>query len=161
MIKTIDLFALAFKPLLMSLFVFIVWIFSFELFRHFFKFPFGDSPSSYPLSLREIVIYNGIQLLFVCLLFLVATRIYRWVANNLSICKRARRSALLTTILSWVIFSFLSYNMAGFFCCPGLFPEVANPLWWLTSLEFAAFAILGSAYLVENLFLIRNSDSQA
>ncbi|CAN4271139.1 hypothetical protein MCEZLEM10_00823 [Methylophilaceae bacterium] len=142
--KIIDLFTLALLPLILVLFALITWLFSFGIFRRFFKFPLGDSPSSYPLSLGELVIYNGIQLLFVCLLFLVSISIYRWVANKLAICKTARRGALVTLSISWVIFSFLAYSMAGFFCCPGLFPEVANPLWWLTLVEFAVFAIFGA-----------------
>jgi hypothetical protein len=39
--------------------------------------------------------------------------------------------------------------MAWFFCCPGLFAEVANPFWWLTLVEFAVFAILGAIYLIK------------
>jgi hypothetical protein len=149
--KTIDLIALFLLPLILGIFGFLAWLFSFGIFRRFYKFPFGDSPSSYPLSLHDSVIYNGIQLLFVCLLFLVSISIYRWVANKLSICKTARRGALVTISISWIIFSFLAYSMAGFFCCPGLFAEVANPLWWLTSLEFAVFALLGSIYFIKSL----------
>lgn len=150
--KTIDLIPLALFPLFMSVLAFFLWLFSFTVFRHFFRFPFGDSPSSYPLSLGKLFIYNGIQLLFVCLLFLASITIYRWAANKLAICKTARRGALVTLSISWVIFSFLAYSMAWFFCCPGLFPEVANPLWWLTSLEFVVFAILGASYI--NIFAI-------
>ena len=149
--KTIEFLGLALLPLILSVLAFLVWLFSFSIFRHFFRFPFGDSPSAYPLSLRELVIYNGIQLLFVCLLFIVSISIYRWAANKLAICKTARRGALVTISISWIIFSFLAYSMAWFFCCPGLFPEVANPYWWLTLVEFAVFAILGLAYLVKNL----------
>ena len=149
--KTIDLIALALLTLILSVLAFFLWLFSFTVFRHFFRFPFGDSPSSYPLSLRDLVIYNGIQLLFVCLLFLASIRIYRWTANKLAISKTSKRGALVTISISWVIFSFLAYSMAWFFCCPGLFPEVANPYWWLTLVEFAVFAILGLAYLVKNL----------
>jgi hypothetical protein len=148
----IKLIALFLLPLILGIFVFLAWLFSFSIFRHFFKFPFGDSPSSYPLSLRELVIYNGIQLLFVCLLFLVSISIYRWAANKLAICKTARRGALVTLSISWVIFSFLAYSMAWFFCCPGLFPEVANPFWGLTLVEFAVFAILGVTYI--NIFAL-------
>ena len=147
--KTIDLIALALLPLFMSVLAFFLWLFSFTVFRHFFRFPFGDSPSSYPLSLRDLVIYNGIQLLFVCLLFLISISIYRWAANKLAICKTARRGALVTITISWVIFSFLAYSMAWFFCCPGLFAEVANPYWWLTLVEFAVFAILGVTYFIK------------
>ena len=150
--KTIDLIALALLPLLMSVLAFFLWLFSFTVFRHFFSFPFGDSPSSYPLSLHELVIYNGIQLLFVCLLFLVSISIYRLAANKLAICKTARQGALVTISISWIIFSFLAYSMAGLNCCPGLFPEVANPLWWLTLVEFAVFAILGTTYI--NIFAL-------
>lgn len=148
--KTIDLIALFLLPLILGIFGFLAWLNSFSIFRRFFKFPFGDSPSSYPLSLRELVIYNGIQLLFVCLLFIVSITVYRWLANKLTICKTARRSALITICLSWLIFSFLSYYMAGLYCCPGLFPAVANPLWWLTSIEFAVIAVLGLIYLIRN-----------
>lgn len=150
--KTIDLIALALLPLLMSVIAFFLWLFSFTVFRHFFRFPFGDSPSSYPLSLLDLVIYNGIQLLFVCLLFVISISIYRWAANKLAICKTARRGALVTISISWIIFSFLAYSLAWFFCCPGLFPEVANPLWWLTLVEFAVFAILGTTYI--NIFAL-------
>ena len=143
--KIINLIALFLLPLVLGIFAFLAWLFGFSVFRHFFKFPFGDSPSSYPLSLRELVIYNGVELLFVCLLFLVSISIYRWAANKLAICKAARRGALVTISISWVIFSYLSYSMAGLTCCPGLFPEVANPLWWLTLVEFTFFAILGAS----------------
>jgi magnesium-transporting ATPase (P-type) len=101
--------------------------------------------------LRDLVIYNGIQLLFVCLLFVISISIYRWAANKLAISKTARRGALVTISISWIIFSFLAYSMAWFFCCPGLFPEVANPYWWLTLVEFAVFAIAGSLHLIKNL----------
>lgn len=150
--KIIDLFTLALLPLILVLFALITWLFSFGIFRRFFRFPFGDSPSSYPISLRELVIYNGIQLLFVCLLFLVSISIYRWVANKLAICKTARRGALVTISISWITFSFLAYSMAWFFCCPGLFQKVANPLWWLTLVEFAIFAIFGAIYI--NIFAL-------
>jgi hypothetical protein len=150
--KIIDLLTLALLPLILSVLAFFLWLLSFTVFRHFFRFPFGDSPSSYPLSLRELVIYNGIQLLFVCLLFLVSISIYRWSANKLAIFKTARRGALVTISISWVIFSYLAYSMAWFFCCPGLFQEVANPYWWLTLVEFAVFAILGVTYI--NIFAL-------
>jgi hypothetical protein len=150
--KIMDLFVLAILPLILSVLAFCLWLFSFTVLRHFFRFPFGDSPSSYPLSLRDLVIYNGIQLLFVCLLFLASISIYRWAANKLAISKTARRGALVTTSISWIIFSFLAYSMAWFFCCPGLFPEVANPYWWLTLVEFAVFAILGVTYI--NIFAL-------
>jgi hypothetical protein len=153
--KTIDLIILFLLPLILSILVFFLWLFSFGMFRHFFKFPFGDRPSSYPLSMGELTIYNGIQLLFLCLLFIASITIYRWLANKLNICKTARRSALITICLSWLIFSFLSYSMAGLYCCPGLFPAVANPLWWLTSLEFAVIAFLGSIYLIKKSLLIK------
>jgi hypothetical protein len=153
--KTIDLIALALLPLILSVLMFFLWLFSFTVFRHFFRFPFGDYPSSYPLSSNELAIYNGIQLLFVCLLFLVSISLYRWAANKLAICKTANQWALVTISISWIIFSFLAYSMAGFFCCPGLFPEVANPFWWLTLVEFAAFALLGSIYLIKSLLPIK------
>jgi hypothetical protein len=148
--KTIDLIALALLTLILSLLAFFLWLFSFTVFRHFFRFPFGDSPSSYPLSLRDLIIYNGIQLLFVCILFLASISIYRWAVNVIS--KTARRGALVAISISWVIFSFLAYSMAWFFCCPGLFAEVANPYWWLTLVEFAVFAILGITYI--NIFAL-------
>jgi hypothetical protein len=153
--KTIDIITLALLPLILSVLVFFLWLFSFTVFRHFFRFPFGDYPSSYPLSSRELVIYNGIQLLFVCLLFLVSISLYRWAANKLAICKTVNKWTLVTISISWIIFSFLAYSMAGFFCCPGLFPEVANPFWWLTLVEFAAFALLGSIYLIKSLLPIK------
>ena len=152
--KTIDLIILFLLPLFLSILVFFLWLFSFSMFRHFFKFPFGDSPSSYPISLRELTIYNGIQFLSVCLLFILSINVYRWLANKLTICKTSRRSGLITICLSWLIFSFLSYSMAGLYCCPGLFPAVANPLWWLTALEFAVIAALGLICLIKKSLLI-------
>lgn len=156
--KIKDLFVLALLPLILSVLTFFLWLFSFTVFRHFFRFPFGDSPSSYPLSLYELVIYNGIQLLFVCLLFLVSISIYRWAANKLAICKTARRGALVTLSISWIIFSYLAYSLAWFFYCPGLFPEVANPLWWITLVEFAFLAILGLACLINKVIGVKGTD---
>lgn len=147
--KIIDLIALALLPLILSLFTLIVWLASFASFRRFFFFPWGDDGSTYPLSLLELVIYNGVQAFFIILLFLASLYIYCWALNKLPICKTANRAAFIAITLSWLFFSFSAFSLAGFLCCPGLFPDVFNSLWWLTAPEFAFFAALGEIYLIK------------
>ena len=149
MSKTIDLIVLTLLPLILSLFAFFFWLSSLVRFRHFFYFPWGDDRSTYPLSLRELVIYNGVQACFIVILFLVTIFIYCWALEKLPICKTAKRGTFIAIALGWIFFSFSAYSFASFFCCPGLFPDVFNSLWWLTAPEFIAFAILGEIYLMK------------
>ena len=149
MSKTIDLIVLTLLPLILSLFAFFVWLSSLISFRKFFYFPWGDDRSTYPLSLLDLLIYNGVQAFFIVILFLVTIFIYGWVLKKLTICKTAKRGTHIAIAVSWLFFSFSAYSFAGFFCCPGLFPDVFNSLWWLTAPEFIAFAIFGEIYLMK------------
>ena len=151
--KTIDLIVLAFVPLILSTLSFVAWMMSFGLFRSLFDFPWGNDKSPYPLSARELLIYNGVQVFFVILLFLASIFIYRWSLNKLTICNTAKHSAFIAITLSWLFFSFSAFNLAQFFCCPGLFPEVFNSLWWLTKPEFIVFSALGEIYLIKKCML--------
>jgi hypothetical protein len=149
--KIINLIVLVSLPLILSLLTLAAWFLGFAAFREYFYFPWGDDRSTYPLSTTDLLIYNGVQLFFICLLFLATISIYCWTLKKFSKFKTAKRSSFIAISFSWILFVFLAFSLAEFICCPGFLPKVFNSLWWLTKADFAVFAIVGEIYLIRKI----------
>ena len=131
-------------PFGICLITFFVWLNVFSVFRNSFADPFGnDGSPTFPDS-RELLIYNGVQFIFLAILFVACAYIYSRFIKHI---EGPTWKVLLTIGISWALWTFVTYGLATFFCCPGLFPDAFNKFYWLTLPEFILLGMLGGAYL--------------
>ena len=162
-----------FSALLSPILWFFIWLMLIKTFRGFFTYPWGDL-NSYTPALKDLVIYNIIQFVFIAMFFWLAVKIYKfaliklkWINLNTKNAENTYWKLLKSTtiksrfritflILIGLMCLFLTFSMAEFFCCPGLFPEAPNSYWWLTLPEFLLFGGLGAIYLLRLMLLYGN-----
>lgn len=136
-------------PVLTSLIVYFLWVMAFGAFRHYFKFPLGDYPSPAKLTIVELIVYNGIQLLFVLGLFFIVAKLFKvGLLKALSSQQNYKKAWFSGIVIGWLFTSYVLFAESLFFCCPGLFPELIQPWYWLTIPEFGILGLVGLVYLI-------------
>ena len=147
------------SPLLLSIIILILWAFLFAAFRSTFDFPWGDDGQDYSATTwKHLAIYNGVQFIFITVLFIATFYVYNWCRTKSSTSENQNLWYLFLLSISWMFFCIIAAAFANFSCCPGMFPEVHNSLWWLTNPEFIFFYVLGQFYLIGKM--IRKSSSK-
>jgi len=154
--KFFTLASLFLVPLFLSMGAMLLMIFVFGAYRSIFSFPWGDDGSYYPVPIRDLVIYNTTQLIFLTLVFLAALYFYNRSIKKQLNSSYSKTSILIAALSSWIIYNINALATASFFCCPGLFPEVFNAWYWMTYPEFVVFTIVGAIYI----WWTTNNDSQ-
>jgi hypothetical protein len=135
-------------PLLLSIFILILWGFLFGSFRSAFDFPWGDDGQDFSaITWTHLAIYNGVQFIFIMVLFLATIYVYNWCSTKSSTSGNQNWLYLFLISISWIFFCILAVAFANFACCPGMIPMVFNSLWWLTNPEFMFFYVLGQILL--------------
>ena len=137
-------FVLFLLPFVLCIFACLILLRGFGLFQQYFSYPIGSDGSPTFPSTRELVIYNGVQFIFLAILFVACAYIYSRFIKHI---EGPAWKVLLTIGISWALWTFVTYGLATFFCCPGLFPDAFNKFYWLTLPEFILLGMLGGAYL--------------
>lgn len=136
-------------PIFLSVLIHFVWLMGLGLVRNFFDFPLGDYPQPSHLSFADLIVYNGVQLIFVLALFFIIGKLFKVSLLKILGFQSARRKIWFSGIvIGWLFTCYVLFAESMFFCCPGLFPEVIQPWYWLTIPEFAILGVVGLIYLV-------------
>lgn len=151
-----------FAPLLLSIFILVLWVYLFGAFRSAFDFPWGNDGQNFSATnWKQLAIFNGVQFIFILCLFLATIYVYNWCRSKVSITGDQRWWYLFLISISWTVFCFIADGLANFTCCPGMIPNVFNSLWWLTDQEFIFFYVLGQIYLIGKIIKLSSSKQLA
>ena len=135
-------------PLFLSMGAMLLMVMSLGTYRNALPFPWGDDGSYYPVPIKDLVIYNTTQFIFLTIVFFIALYFYKSIIKKHLNRGSSKRVILVTALSSWIIYNFYALATAGFFCCPGFLPQVFNHWYWLTYPEFLVFTVAGSALIL-------------
>lgn len=136
-------------PVVTSIIVCVLWIMTLGAFRHYFKFPLGYYPSPPKLTIVELIVYNGIQLVFVLALFFIVAKLFKvGLLKALSSQHNYKKAWFSGIVIGWIFTCYILFAGAMFSCCPGIFLDLIQPWYWLTIPEFGILGLVGLAYLV-------------
>ena len=146
--KNLKSFLWLLVPIILSFIFYMLWIVAFEAFRRNFKFPLGYYPSPPKFTILELIVYNGTQLIFVLALFFTLFKFFKTgLLKILSLQVNYKRCWFLGIIVGWIFTCYFLFAESMFLCCPGLFPDLIQPWYWLIIPEFGILGMVGLVFL--------------
>ena len=137
-------------PIIASVVIHAIWLFVLGLIRKSLEFPVGDINPPSEQTITQLVIYNGIQLLFVLFLFYALVKLFKKSLHQIILNTQKHQKLWFSGILTgWIITCFVLFVESMFFCCPGFIPDLIQPWYWLTIPEFAILGLIGMGYLIK------------
>ena len=150
-LKNLKSFLWVILPILASILVHFIWLFCLGLIRGYFDFPIGDEGTPSAPTIIQLLIYNGIQLVFVLGLFFVLVKLFKKALHKTLENQKSHMKLWFSGIVvGWLIACYFVLVESIFFCCPGIMPEVIQPWYWLTIPEFGILGLIGLGYLIKD-----------